>query len=119
MRYEILGPLQVVGADGKTFFMARKIEIVLAALLIRAGQVVPAQVLMNEIWGDEPPRRATAGLHVYVSQLRKLLAAAGGGQNTLVTRASGYLINVDPDELDTHLFRRLAAHGREYAKGQE
>jgi DNA-binding SARP family transcriptional activator len=112
MRYEILGPLQVIGIDGNAFVTARKIEVLLAALLVRAGQVVSAATLMNEIWGEELPRRATAGLHVYVSQLRKLLGTAGAGHCPVVTRAPGYLLDLGPDELDAQDFLFMMARGR-------
>jgi hypothetical protein len=81
MRYEILGPLRVVDGDDVSFLTARKIEVLLAVLLIRADQLVPSDQLSGEIWERQ---RAAAGLHVYISQLRKArrMAGAAGGHGT-------------------------------------
>lgn len=112
MRYEILGPLRVVDGDTSSSISARKIEIALAVLLIRADQVVTHDQLMTEIWGDRPPRRATAGLHVYISQLRKFLYRPGRLENPVVTRQSGYLLRTGSDELDVRIFLDLVKQGR-------
>lgn len=112
MRYEILGPLQVIGRDGKALAAPRKVELLLAALLIRAGQVVPVPTLINEVWGARPPRRVNAGLQVYVSQLRKLLAAAGGPAEPIATRAAGYRLDLGPAGLDSDTFLDRFDHGR-------
>lgn len=91
---------------------ARKIETVLATLLVRAGQVVSVEQLVTEIWGNTPPRRATATLHVYISQVRKFLAQLVGSDSLIVTRFPGYLFELGSDELDLHLFQRLVIEGR-------
>lgn len=58
----------------------------LAALLLRHGEVVSIDRLLDDLWGERPPRTARAALHNAVSGLRKLL-----GPETLVTRPPGYL----------------------------
>lgn len=116
MRYEILGPLRIIDRDGPSFISARKIEILLATLLIRADHLVPTDQLIVEIWGDQPPRRATAGLHVYISELRKFLNRSGGPDNRIVTRMPGYQLNLGSDEIDVHDFLRLVDEGRNHAR---
>src|SRR5438105_9182716 len=64
--------------------------------------------LVDELWGEEPPARATKALQVYVSQLRKAL-----GPERLVTRPPGYELRVDEEELDVARFESLAAAARE------
>ncbi|PRY34891.1 AfsR/SARP family transcriptional regulator [Umezawaea tangerina] len=90
---------------------APKIELLLATLLIRAGHVVGFNQLIAELWGENPPRRADAALHVYVSQLRKLLRGDHDRPSPLVTRAPGYLLHVD-EERDITRFQRRLATGR-------
>lgn len=116
VRYEILGPLRVVDESGSSFISARKIEILLAVLLIRSGQVVTADQLMAELWGTQFPRRATAALHVYISQLRKFLCRPGRPGSPIITRPAGYLLQMGSDELDVDLFRQLVATGRASAR---
>lgn len=118
VRYELLGPLRVVSEEGEAASIgAPKIETLLAALLIRADQVVATEQLMTEIWGDEVPRRATAGIHVYISQLRKFLGrSAGSSTSPVVTRPRGYVLRIDSDSVDYRLFLRLVDRGRVHAR---
>lgn len=116
MRYEMLGPLRVID-DGKvSSISARKVETLLAVLLIRADQDVSAEQLANELWEDNRPRRATAGLHVYVSQLRKFLGRPDRPASPIVTRPPGYRFLTGTDEVDVHRFMVLAKQGREHAR---
>lgn len=116
MRYETLGPLRVIDGDRPSFISARKIETVLAVLLIRSDRVVSFDQLMDEIWGDHPPRRASAALHVYISQLRKFLHRPEQSANPIVTLAPGYLLRKGSDEIDFHVFTQLTDQGRAHIK---
>jgi SARP family transcriptional regulator, regulator of embCAB operon len=118
VRYEILGPLRIVDNDGISFISARKIETLLVTLLIRADHLVAADQLITEIWGDRPPRRAMAGLHVYISELRKFLNRPGQADNRIVTKPPGYVLNLGSDEIDVHLFLNLIGVGREHLREQ-
>jgi DNA-binding SARP family transcriptional activator len=91
-------------------------EILLATLLTRADQIVPTDRLINEIWGDNAPRRALASVHVYVSQLRKLLSRSGQEESPIRTRPPGYLLALNGDQTDGDLFLDLVARGRVHAK---
>jgi SARP family transcriptional regulator, regulator of embCAB operon len=114
--FHILGTLRVVNDDVVDAPSAHKVNTLLATLLIRANQVVSADQLLVELWGEHPPRRALAGLHVYVSQLRKFLATVLPGPERVLTRPPGYLIQVDADEVDALVFRRLVHQGRNYVR---
>lgn len=117
MKYEILGPLRVRDDNGDcSSISARKIETVLAVLLIRSDQVVAPDQLMTEIWADCPPRRASAGLHVYISQVRKFLARPEQDKNPVVTQPPGYLLRKGSDEIDFHEFLKLMNQGRSHMK---
>ncbi|WP_218579169.1 AfsR/SARP family transcriptional regulator [Phytohabitans houttuyneae] len=108
----MLGPIRVLDGDTAHEVSARKIEVLLAVLLVRAGQVVAPGQLMTEIWGEDLPRRATAGLHVYISQLRKFLARPGQADSPIVTTQPGYVLRLGSDQLDVQDFKRLVADGR-------
>jgi SARP family transcriptional regulator, regulator of embCAB operon len=114
MRYEVLGPLRIIEDGRVSLINARKIEILLAVLIIRSDQVVAADQLMTEIWGEHRPRRAAAGLYVYISQLRKILHRYGS--TPISTRPPGYLLQVEADEIDSYAFSRLVEEGREHAR---
>jgi len=79
-------------------------------LLVYANQVVPAGQLVDELWPGQATDRASASLQVRVSELRKAFRSAQEADR-LVTRPPGYLIRVQPEELDTLRFDRLTAEG--------
>lgn len=112
MKYQVLGPLRVIGPDDAVSVRAPKMEVVLASLLLRANQVVPAKQLITEIWDENPPARARSGLHVYISQLRKFLTRPGQPDSPIVTHASGYLLHLNPEDLDSLVFQDLVRQGR-------
>ena len=106
--FRLLGPLEALIDGNSVNLAAAKPRALLALLLLSRNRVVPTETLIDELWGDEPPARATKTLQVYVSQLRKEL-----GPERLVTRAPGYELRVSEDELDLDRFEKLAAEARE------
>jgi predicted ATPase/DNA-binding SARP family transcriptional activator len=91
----------------------QKRRALLAILLLRAGQLVSADVLIGELWSGHPPRTASHVLQTYVSELRKALDSCVDGSGALVvTKPPGYVLDVDPDAVDVHRFERLVSDGR-------
>ena len=78
MRFRVLGALNVF--DGKDWLDvgAAKWRSLLAALVVRAPDVVSMDQLVLELWGDRPPRTATAQVYGYVLRLRRLLGDHDG-----------------------------------------
>src|ERR1700689_2374080 len=110
MKFRLLGPLEVrVGEEWKGIG-APKWRSVLAALLINAGQIVSADALINEVWGDEPPAKAANLVSIYVLRLRRLLGDADS--SLLVTRAPGYQLRLAPTDTDALLFEAMVRDGR-------
>jgi DNA-binding SARP family transcriptional activator len=107
MEFRILGPLEVWDEGREVSVGGRKPRALLAALLLRPNEIVPADRLIDELWGEGSPEDAAAALRVIVSRLRKALPG-----DVLTTRAPGYLIRVEPDELDLHRYERLVDEGR-------
>lgn len=118
MRYEILGPLHVVDEKGSSLLRAQKLATVLAVLLIRSDQVVVADQLTREIWGELPPRRTTASIYVCISRLRKFLSRPGQ-PDPIVTRPGGYMLRRASSECDFDAFQRLVADGRKCLRAGE
>ncbi|MGI5148108.1 AfsR/SARP family transcriptional regulator [Plantactinospora sp. CA-294935] len=87
---------------------------VLAALLVDANRIVPADRLLDRVWGEQRPRHARNALSGYVSRLRTLLGGSGG--LAITRRSDGYLLTVDPDAVDLHRFHRLLARARALAR---
>jgi len=116
VRYGILGPLQVVVGGQPDAPTAPKVRALLAALLVRADHVVSVDELVAELWGDVPPRRATAALHVYVSQLRRFLAEHG--RSPVRTCAPGYVLELGEDGSDARVLELLLHRGRADLRAQ-
>jgi predicted ATPase/DNA-binding SARP family transcriptional activator len=107
MEFRILGPLEVSDEGGAVSLGGRKPRTLLAVLLLQANEVVPADRLIDELWGEDSPEHAADALRVNVSRLRKALP-----QDVLTTRSPGYLVRVEPEQLDLHRFERLVDEGR-------
>ena len=112
MEFRILGPLEVWDGGREVSLGGPRPRALLAVLLLCPNEVVPADRLVDELWGDESPDRAAAALRVNVSRLRKALA-----RDVLTTRSPGYLIRVEQDALDLHRFERMVDEGRSLLAG--
>jgi DNA-binding SARP family transcriptional activator len=113
--YRLLGPLQVRREGSDVVLGGDRQRVLLALLLLHANEVVSADVLIDGLWGEKPPPSALNALHVKVSRLRRALAANGGSSSDglLATRGHGYVLRVEPEELDVDRFRDLLERGRE------
>ena len=107
MNFRILGPLDVMDGEREVSLPGPRPRALLAVLLLHANEVVPAERLVDELWGEDSPERAAAALRVNVSRLRKALPG-----DVLTTRAPGYVLRVEGDDLDLHRFERLVEEGR-------
>jgi YVTN family beta-propeller protein len=104
MDFRILGPLEVAEDGVVVALGGLKQRSLLAILVLSANEVVSSDRLIDELWGEHSPESGRTALQVRVSQLRKALGPAGA---QLVTRAPGYVLRVDPGELDLDRFERL------------
>ncbi len=107
MDYRLLGPLEFMDGPEPVTIGGAKSRVLLTRLLIDAGRVVSADSLVEAMWGESPPEKPTGALQVHVSRLRSVV-----GEGVIVTRPPGYLIRIDPDELDLEVCERLIEEGR-------
>ena len=106
--FRILGPLEIWHDGEPVRLTGGHQRALLGILLLQRGEVVAADRLMDDLWGEEQPASGVTALHVRVSQLRKALGPAGDG---LVTRPPGYSLMVSPEALDLGRFEHLFAEG--------
>jgi predicted ATPase/DNA-binding SARP family transcriptional activator len=108
VEFAILGPLRVTGPDGPIEINAPKQRALLATLLVsHRSDVVSAERLIDVLWDENPPPTAAKALQVHISQLRRALGAA-----TIVTRPTGYAIQLAPGQLDLERFETLVEQAR-------
>jgi DNA-binding SARP family transcriptional activator len=102
MHFSLLGPVEVSQGGRPVPLGGRRQRALLARLLVDANRAVAAGRLAEDLW-EAPPQDAHAALQNQVSRLRKVLG------DRLVTKPPGYLVLVEPGELDLDVFRGLVA----------
>lgn len=107
VEFSILGPLEARAGGEPVPLGGPKQRALLTMLLLEAGRVVPLDRLVDSLWSGEPPATAVASLQNFVAQLRKAL-----GPDTIETRAPGYLVRLEPEQLDLARMRRLVDEAR-------
>jgi DNA-binding SARP family transcriptional activator len=111
LEFRILGPLEAARGGRPLRLGGARQRSLLAVLLLHANELVSRDRLIEELWGEEPPETAASALRVHVAQLRKALSDGEPSDRLIVTRAPGYVLTLEPDQLDLHRFERLADQG--------
>jgi DNA-binding SARP family transcriptional activator/tetratricopeptide (TPR) repeat protein len=116
MEFRILGSMEVLDGSRGVGLPAGRGRALLALLVLDAGVVVPADVLIDELWGEQPPPTASTVVQGLVSRLRKLLEPGrdkGEPAAILQTAGSGYRLAIDPLDVDAHRFQRMLDEARD------
>jgi DNA-binding winged helix-turn-helix (wHTH) protein len=117
----LLGPFEVVAANGQLITFARRRDrCLLAILLMYAGQMVSVDRLIELLWDGEPPSTARAAVQTSVSRVRSALRREPAPKDVeLITLDEGYLLRVPRERVDVHRFRALVARARATAGASE
>jgi DNA-binding SARP family transcriptional activator len=100
----------MTGPDGRVRIGGAKERLVLALLVLRAGEVVSRDALVDALWADHPPATAVKTMQGYVARVRKALDAAGM-PGLMVTRAPGYVLHASSQATDVVSFEAHARAG--------
>ncbi|MEU5346425.1 BTAD domain-containing putative transcriptional regulator [Streptomyces sp. NPDC020766] len=107
VRYRILGTTQALRGDGTPVPVGgARLRALLTVLALRPGRTVSAAVLVDEVWGADPPADATGALQALVGRLRRVL-----GADAIASAEGGYRLCAVADDIDLHRFERLAGEG--------
>ncbi|MFE7890570.1 BTAD domain-containing putative transcriptional regulator [Streptomyces sp. NPDC057412] len=107
VRYRILGTTQALRPDGSAVPLGgARLRALLTVLALRPGRTVPVGLLVDEVWGAEPPADATGALQALVGRLRRAL-----GADAVRSEDGGYRLAAAPDDVDLHRFERLTGEG--------
>jgi YVTN family beta-propeller protein len=117
VEFRILGPVEVRVDGGELQVGGPRQRALLAFLLLSANRVVSRDRLIAELVPEQSGEAAARALTVQVSRLRKALSSIDSPEPRLVARAPGYVLHVEPGELDLHTFERLVAEGRQALEG--
>ena len=109
MQFCLLGPVEVWDGDERISLGGAKQRALLTLLLLNANRTVRRAQVIDWLWGIQPPRTAEDLVHEYVSRLRRALRRCQTTQaaSRLRTQPSGYVLQVEPDELDLDHFEQL------------
>ncbi|MDQ1024633.1 DNA-binding SARP family transcriptional activator/tetratricopeptide (TPR) repeat protein [Streptomyces umbrinus] len=118
----LLGPVELRVADRSVDLGPAKQRTVLTVLLVDAGRWVAVETLIDRVWGEDPPAQVRASIYAHIARIRRMLAgtaarldgstdgSAAGPQ--LLRGPGGYLLDMPPDQVDLHRFRRLVEQAR-------
>lgn len=111
MEFRLFGEVELRAAGQMLDVGAPRPQAVLAALAVDAGRPVAIETLIDRVWADTPPVKVRNVLYSHLSRIRRLLrqAATLTGETTvrIDRRHAGYVLDIDPDLVDLHRFRRL------------
>ena len=109
MEVAILGPLRLSLDGAQRAVPPGRQPALLAALALRADQVVSAHRLVDVVWGDDAlPANPANALQGRISQLRKIV-----GRDAISQETAGYRLRLDPAGVDAHCFEQLARQGHD------
>jgi DNA-binding SARP family transcriptional activator/tetratricopeptide (TPR) repeat protein/DNA-binding XRE family transcriptional regulator len=107
LRVDVLGPLVLRHGTQLVEVTSAMQRTLLALLALQHGQMVGSGEIIDLLWPDEPPRTCLQLVHTYVGQVRRLL-----GPDAIRRRAGGYVLDLEPDQLDLAEFDRSAEQAR-------
>jgi len=104
LTFGVLGPLEALDGGRVIELPRRKHRALLSVLLLGVGERISSDRLIEDLWGETPPRTARDALQNYVSLLRREL-----GADLVVTTDGGYALEIEPNQLDLCRFQRWCA----------
>lgn len=118
MEFRLLGQMEARAEGLEIALGPKKQRAVLAVLILHCNEMVPAERLVENVWGDKQPRTAVHAIHNYVSALRKAFAAVTD-EPVIETSSSGYVLRIEPGAIDIVRFERLVAEGQHALRNDE
>ncbi|MDP9861399.1 MULTISPECIES: AfsR/SARP family transcriptional regulator [Streptosporangium] len=120
VEFKVLGPLEISSGSRAWRLTAPRQQQIMGLLLLSANQIIDANSLILELWGENPPKSAMTTVQTYIYQLRKLFDHEGihtTAAEILTTRPPGYSLEVNPEQIDVFAFRELVQKGRAHLDG--
>lgn len=109
MRVRVLGPVEVSDGQGWSPVAAARCRAVLGSLVAHGPHSVPVESIVEDVWGDAPPRSAVAQTYGYVHRLRQMLGDRDGA--ALRRSDAGYLLVEQHAGVDARHFEAAVTDG--------
>ena len=113
VQIRLLGPVAAFAGDEPLQLGGMRERALLALLALSPGQVINTDRLIDELWGEDLPAKPANALQALVSRLRRSI-----GTDAIATRAPGYLLDIDGDDVDAIRFRKAVAEAANVADPQ-
>ncbi|MFC8667311.1 BTAD domain-containing putative transcriptional regulator [Streptomyces sp. NPDC057199] len=111
----MLGPIELAVGGRAVEVGPPQRRTVLAALAVDVGRPVTTDVMLERVWGMDPPQGARRAVYAHIARIRRVCEQTGGADEPLlclVRRSGGYLLDAAPEQVDVHRFRRLIDRAR-------
>lgn len=119
IEFKILGSAELLAADGHSVTVAPQLWCVLVSLLLTPNVSVATEVMIDRLWGDDPPPKAKTTIRSYVWRIDRVLSQAACKTSYIGRQAGGYALDVNPHAVDLHLFRSLKRQSDALAESGE
>ena len=110
LQFHVLGPVEVSNGRESLPLGGPKQRALLAALILNAGSIVSTAQLIDDLWGTSSPPTASHTVETYIARLRRILRD-GSASAILLTRPPGYVLDVEPGQVDAFRFEQLVKDG--------
>jgi DNA-binding SARP family transcriptional activator/tetratricopeptide (TPR) repeat protein len=119
IEFNILGPPELKAIGQETVQVSPQLWCVLTSLLLTPNIPVAAETLIDRLWGDAPPLRASTTIRAYVWRIEKIVSLATANRARVTRQGHGYALNVDPHAVDLHRYRILKRQSDTLAESGE
>jgi DNA-binding SARP family transcriptional activator/tetratricopeptide (TPR) repeat protein len=119
IEFNILGPPEILVVGESGVAVSPQLWCVLVSLLLTPNVPLPTEVLVDHLWGENPPPKARTTVKSYVWRIERALSRAAGDAVYVSRRAHGYALDVDAHAVDLHRFRSLKRQSDALAESGE
>ncbi|WP_306317498.1 MULTISPECIES: AfsR/SARP family transcriptional regulator [unclassified Streptomyces] len=112
MLVNLLGAMEITEDGIPVVLAGEKLRAIIATLALSPGKSVSSNDLIDELWGERPPRNAANSLQSHIARLRRLLAEGSGKPNVreiVETSSSGYVLHIGAEDVDALRFERYVS----------
>jgi len=111
MEFRMLGPIEVTRHGSRLDLDSPKQRALLALFMIHPGRVLSTDRILTEVWLGGPPPSGVKTVRYHISKLRDVLHAESQ-KDILITDRAGYVLQVEPTQIDAVRFDQLVEQAR-------
>ncbi|MGD0561236.1 MAG: winged helix-turn-helix domain-containing protein, partial [Streptosporangiaceae bacterium] len=106
MQLNILGPPELLG-EARRVSVQPQLWCVLISLILVPGAPISIDIIIDHLWGSDPPPKARSTIRSYIWRLERALSEAAGAEMRIARRGQGYALELEPLVVDLHRSRAI------------